>query len=300
MKKLSKEKFEQISSFILSNARPIDKALYNWYFKSGTIDDFLKELHSFQNSDGGFGNALEPDFRSPNSTNMSTTYAFQYFNILQTTEIPGLINKAIEYFVTSYDSMNQRWNPVTSEVNDYPHAIWWQFDPKNSELDSTWGNPTVEIIGYLLKYGNSFNKRVLKLLQEKMINRILNADKIEVHELQCYVRMLDINSDLNSIVGEKIDQLVINTVETDKNKWVGYVTKPSTFIASPNSRYYKMFEQAYNFELDQLTEISDSEYCWYPSWNWNSYLDEWAKVKIEIAGMISVRNLIMLHKFGRL
>ena len=57
-----------IEHYLDENARAIDVAMYNLYFRNGDASAVLAELAKYQNEDGGFGNAIEPDLRLPEST----------------------------------------------------------------------------------------------------------------------------------------------------------------------------------------------------------------------------------------
>ena len=47
--------------FKKNNARPLEKALYDYYFGNGTRQQAVCRIMDFQNDDCGFGNAIEPD-----------------------------------------------------------------------------------------------------------------------------------------------------------------------------------------------------------------------------------------------
>lgn len=57
------ERYDLARNFPKNHARKLDLALSEHEFESGTMDAVLKELKKYQNDDGGFGNALEPDLR---------------------------------------------------------------------------------------------------------------------------------------------------------------------------------------------------------------------------------------------
>lgn len=58
--------------FVLQNARPIDLAVYKYFFENGSNKTVIEELLKYQNEDGGFGNGLQPDYWNPNSSNHYT------------------------------------------------------------------------------------------------------------------------------------------------------------------------------------------------------------------------------------
>ena len=76
----------KVQEFIFLNARKLDKTLFLYEFGNQQADLVFVELLKYQNVDGGFGNALEPDIRMTESSPIATTVAFQYIN-----EIKALI-----------------------------------------------------------------------------------------------------------------------------------------------------------------------------------------------------------------
>ena len=58
---------ESAQTFILSNARLLERRLFAFLFRQGNPDHVRTALLAYQNADGGFGNALEPDKRTTSS-----------------------------------------------------------------------------------------------------------------------------------------------------------------------------------------------------------------------------------------
>ncbi len=75
MKKISKKAFEEIRLWIYRNSRQLDLAMWQYEFENGNKDNVLLALSYYQNVDGGFGNALEPDCWNPESTPYTTLNA---------------------------------------------------------------------------------------------------------------------------------------------------------------------------------------------------------------------------------
>lgn len=120
---LSRGNFERARSFVLSQARPIDKALFMYAFEDAPPDGVWEALADFQNDDGGFGHGIEPDCRLPDSSALGTSTAFPY---LIETQAPGslpLVQSAIGYLTDSYDSQVKGWLMVPVTVNNYPRAV---------------------------------------------------------------------------------------------------------------------------------------------------------------------------------
>lgn len=69
--------FEKSKGFVYRNARPLDLALWKYHFENGSADEVLKILSFYQNEDGGFAYALEPDNWNTKSNPVATWAATQ-------------------------------------------------------------------------------------------------------------------------------------------------------------------------------------------------------------------------------
>ena len=67
--------FNNARNFIYRNARPIEFALWKYHFENGSKESVLEALKAYQNDDGGFGHALEPDSFNPGSSPITTNHA---------------------------------------------------------------------------------------------------------------------------------------------------------------------------------------------------------------------------------
>ncbi len=115
--------------FILKNARPIDLAVYKYFFKNGSNQGVIDELSKFQNEDGGFGNGLEPDYLNPNSSPIATNDAIITLYRTDALEYDSDLVKGIVHYLKSHDSFDEdkkRWLFAIDSNKDYPHAIWWE------------------------------------------------------------------------------------------------------------------------------------------------------------------------------
>ena len=59
--------FTKAREFIYRNARPLDLARFQYHFENGSKEAVMSALSYYQNADGGFGSAVEPDCWNPNS-----------------------------------------------------------------------------------------------------------------------------------------------------------------------------------------------------------------------------------------
>ena len=72
MKRLNSEAFDRARQFLKTQARPLDRAMFEYLFETASAERVIAELARFQNEDGGFGRALEPDLRTPSSSALAT------------------------------------------------------------------------------------------------------------------------------------------------------------------------------------------------------------------------------------
>lgn len=69
---------QRARDFILREARLIDRRLFETWFEGGDPQAVLTALRAYQNPDGGFGHALEPDTRSSISQPLYVEMALDY------------------------------------------------------------------------------------------------------------------------------------------------------------------------------------------------------------------------------
>jgi hypothetical protein len=67
MKTVTPDALQRAETFVLLNARLLDRLRFAYHFRRGSADAVIRSLRPYQNPDGGFGNALEPDLREPGS-----------------------------------------------------------------------------------------------------------------------------------------------------------------------------------------------------------------------------------------
>ena len=72
MKEEEKEAFDnayhRARRFVYKNARPLELAKWQYHFENGSREAVLETLACYQNTDGGFGYGLEPDYWNPHSS----------------------------------------------------------------------------------------------------------------------------------------------------------------------------------------------------------------------------------------
>lgn len=302
---LSKNGFESASDFLLHSARALERKIYESRFQDSSSNKVVMELQHYQNPDGGFGHGLGPDLRSPVSSPIVTTKAFQILSQIEREGAPEeLVKNAIRYFERSFDEQAERWFTVPPEINNYPHAPWWHYDGENggTVLDESWGNPTAEIIGYLLEYKDLVNGLSPTDLLPEAVDRLdSKEDFCSEHEIYCYVRLFRrAPEDSSTRMWPNLAEAVQGLIQANLEEWGNYVPKPLDFVKEPDHESFgidrDLLEKNLNFLVENLEENGVIE----PAWEWGQYEEEWDRAKKEWTGILTLEGLITLDQFNRI
>lgn len=302
MEKLSTEQFSKARNFLLAHARPLDRAMFQFEFEHGSADDVLKELHTFQNDDGGFGQALEPDFRLPFSSAIATTVALQYISRLRLEKAPAMAVQALQYLHETFDSEHQLWESVPESVAQFPRAVWWEY-PGPQKADEHWANPGAEIMGYLYEFPNVIPNQLRdELLIDKVFEKLEScSDVLEMHDLLCYLRLAErLPTALQTKLYALLDLHIREAVTTTPAQWRDYGLQPLQVAPSPEAHYYSLLESHINENLGFMIENQGDDGAWNPPWQWWRYETEWLQAKEEWRGVLTLDNLRVLHAYGRI
>jgi hypothetical protein len=138
--------FAAATSFIWSNARLIDRYRLAHQFREGEAQSVLATLRAYQNADGGFGNALEPDIRAPISQPQPCELALHVLDELDAMDDP-MVSGICAYLqsITTPDGGVPFVLPMDDE---FPRAPWWNTEPDPPAAV----NPTAAIAGLLHKH----------------------------------------------------------------------------------------------------------------------------------------------------
>jgi hypothetical protein len=289
---------ENALRFVGEHGRPLDKALLAT--RSGrkdAVENVWRELAKFQNPDGGFGSALEPDFRCQASSAVATSLAFQVFRRCNASiELP-MCAKAVDYLLDSLDAKHDKWLPVPSDLDSAPHAPWWRF--KAAE-EAPFINPGVELVGYLWDYASCVPAGLLQRLTEKAMAELETAPpEMEMHDFLCYVRLIetrtlpcDVKAKLLHLLSEASKRIVV----LDEEGWAKYGLKPLTFIESPASPFAATYADAVQNNIRYELKQQDADGSWRPAWKWGDD-DVWKRVEGEWRSILTLRMITILENF---
>jgi len=300
MKTLSKIALKQAETFLGTQARPLEQALFAAFLRGAPADWALGELAAFQNSDGGFGHGLEPDLQISGSSILATTVALQHLRALDVNADHPLALGATRFLVNTYDGSAMAWPFVPPQVDDAPHAPWWQYNP---DLSQYLANPRAEIVGFLFDYSELVPAEMRENLLTAVITYLEGSDvKLEMHELLCYVRLVETKNlpdEARDRLLSRLRPMISAGVEGDPSKWDGYVLKPLNVVQSPSSVFANLFEDSIRANLDYEIESQQKDGSWAPNWTWgDAYPEAWLHAKRAWQGVLTVNMTKTLSAFG--
>ncbi len=306
--KITATEFERIQGWIYRNARPLDLARWNYHFKQASCDPIVAALYAYQNPDGGFAHALEPDAWNPFSSPMQTSTAIERIE-----EIGGLDNDhpiilgILKYLASGADFIANRWCNVIPSNNDFPHAPWWNSASDSRERSEY--NPTAILVGFILKYAEKDSilyQQALNLMQE-IIALHTKQPLLEMHPLLCldflYVKMLEVG--LDNTIGfrkarEKCYQDMSAVIKQDMDHYNEYACLPTVFITTPAHLLYAELKEAVDKDIQWKISARNEQGLWDLSWAWSNYLEAFAISANWWKADLAIRNLLILKNFGLL
>ncbi|MBC8015070.1 MAG: hypothetical protein H7X79_04930, partial [Sporomusaceae bacterium] len=192
MRKLTLDDLQEIKIWMYRNARPIDLSIWQYYFENGSKDAVLSSLSFYQNSDGGFGHALEADSWNPNSSPYTTLTAIIILKDIEFADKQHPIMQGIFNFLESraYCSENG-WHFNIPSNNDYPHAPWWEYNMEANAVEGI--GVTAEIVGFVFKYAKEDSEIYKKALtfSDVIINKLRTSEHYGDMGIGGYCVLLD-------------------------------------------------------------------------------------------------------------
>src|SRR5689334_15971212 len=111
--------------FVWSNARLLERRLFAHLFKGAPAEPVRAALLAYQNQDGGFGNALEPDKRCTDSQPIDQEIAMR---VLDDVGLDEAMARRMCDFLQTITTPEGGVPFVLPTVRSAPRAPWWNTD----------------------------------------------------------------------------------------------------------------------------------------------------------------------------
>jgi hypothetical protein len=133
--------------FLQTNARLLERRRFAYFFEGGSSTSVVRALQAYQNDDGGFGNAFEPDLRGAESEPIPAWGALGVLDEVRAMRGPVLAG--LLRYVRSAGVWGGGIPFVLPAARASPHAPWWETPPGPVRGAL---NPTAGIAAYLYKH----------------------------------------------------------------------------------------------------------------------------------------------------
>lgn len=300
--------YNRACAFVYRNARPLDLARWQYHFEDGKKETVLTALAAYQNEDGGFGHALEPDAWNPNSAPIQTWTATEILREINFTDSTHPIIQGILRYLAGGQSFDGHfWQNIIKSNNGYPHAQWWHAGSEGKCHHDY--NPTACLAGFILRFSDrdselyQLGRRIAKeAFDAYMGQEIIISD---MHVTACYIRLLQYCDEAGvtdifelATLREKLREQVKYNITKDTAEWeTGYVCKPSQFFHCRDSIFYLDNRGIADYECDYIVESQQENGAWNIPWRWEGYPEEegvsknWWKSNGAILNMIYLKEM---------
>ena len=305
MKLLSSDSFERARTFVTERGRELDRRLLSYHFDDGPQAAVLEELANYQNEDGGFGRGLEPDVQMPGSSVITTTIALRILREVRATSNDEIVGKAVRYLVAQYDSSRKIWPIVPQEVDEYPHAPWWNFENTADTFGQFLANPRAEVVGYLHEYPELAPADLTRELTEEVVEHIAGLpDDMNMYDFLCCVHLVETpqlphrwKDALTQILIQRAHHVVAGSPEELKQP----SARPLWLGPTPTSILAETLKSEVEMNLDFDVEHQNPDGSWSPAWSWyGQYPEAWEQAELQWKSCLTVEVLKALKEFGRI
>ena len=271
------------------SARLLDRMRFAHQFEGASADGVAAALAAYQNADGGFGNALEPDIRSASSQPVPTEHALRILD-----EIDRFDDAVVEQVCIWLESITTEEGGVPfvlASVDDAPHAPWWVATGQASL------NPTAGIAGLLHKRGveHPWVSQATTFCWTALPGARADLgpdDAISVLSLLEHAPDRGAAEVEMNVLGEQIRSELVAAQPGAG----GYVKSPLDFAPHPDTMARALFDDVMvERHLDHLVSQQQEDGGWPISWEppSDAARDEWR-------GFVTFERLTVLQAYGRL
>jgi len=301
MKTIDSERLALAERFVWSSARVLERRRFERLFRAGAAAPVLTALRAYQNADGGFGHAIEPDFRGPISQPLGADIALRLLEELG--EHDSAIVDGVVSFVIANTTADGGVPNVLPSAKAFPRAPWWE--PASDDPDGSL-YPTASLAGVLhalriehrwLEGADRFCWDALGRLLEQAGQATERVQRIGVaYQARAALVFLDRVADRARAEQAAVDlgralssAGLISASESAE-------TAPLTFAHAPDTLARRWFDDALiEKQLDDLIAAQAADGGWTVPW------PIWAPVtELEWRGVLTVESLKTLRAYGRL
>ena len=302
MAMLSHDAYARAARFLREQARPLEAALFRHGFADGPAEAAVEALGRYQNADGGYGKALDPDLRTPSSSALATARALLQLGGLGVDAEHPQPRAACAYLERTRDPERWVWRIVPEDASSHPHPSWWGDAGLEERFGGYLVNPRAEVVAGLLHFEEAPEEGWLGELVEDAV-RAVETRELDMHELLAALALLEapgLAVGFRARVRAACEQAAERLVATDPGTWGSYVLQPVEVAPRPDGPLHHLFADSITANLDVLIERQGDDGAWAPPWSWDAYPEAWAEARREWQGVLTLKTLETLRAYERI
>jgi hypothetical protein len=295
---LSHSAFNRAVTFIRSEGRSLDAELLDHALTGGNAPSVLAALAAYQNDDGGFGRALEPDIRSPASSAIATSTGFQVLRRVSAGLEEPMVRRGIAWLVEH--CRDGVWPIIDRDVDLAPHAFWWNW---SEELADAWNgfrfNPTAELLGYLLDHRPLLPEALLHRIEQTMLSH-LEAQPIltGAYDLKAALRLAETPELPEQLASRLTRVLRASAAALDP---ADPHASPLELVPRPGALLHDILADRLEPAFEALIAAQQPNGSWAPFWSWSAVsAAAWDEAERDWRSVLTRQALELLHAHHRI
>jgi hypothetical protein len=170
-------------------------------------------------------------------------------------------------------------------------------------IDYSFGNPTAEILGFLLEHKDKLKRIKIEDEKDNAINQFIEKENYNSeHEVYSYLRMYNKLSDKDkNLIKPYLEEAIMSLVTYDQLKWGEYVPQPVHFLQIVDDKeYFGIKREELLKNLEYISQNIKKDGYLKINFEWGRMPKEFEKAKKEWIGVFTLQALLALDKFNYL
>jgi hypothetical protein len=278
--------FTAARDFIRTDGRLVERRLFATLFEGADPVGVVDALRGYQNADGGFGHALEPDKRCPDSLGLDVETAFGMLLAAGALD-DDMVRRACDWLqsVATPEGAVSMASPVIENYPRAEHMGEWTYQP---DL-----NPTAGLVGrlYALGFEHPWREQAATWCAKTLANGFA-GDAHSLHESMEYLEHGPGEVDLEAVRDQLAKVSYYRADAADPE----YGVTPLHFAPTPDSAWRPLFtDEQIAGHLDRLIADQQQDGGWAITWE-----PPGLAAKLEYRGVETMRALQVLKAYDRL